>query len=74
MRNLQRGINICIYRKEEQVNIPHLYPCLINYLALDRLSLQMKIGRSSETVASAATHSNNPIRQGKDTSKQINLT
>ena len=60
---------ICTYRKEEDVNSPHLYTCLIIFLAVDRLSLQMKIGRLPETVASAATDSENPIRQGKDTSK-----
>ena len=51
------------------MNSPHLYPCLIIFLSVDRLSLQMKIGHSSETVTSAATDPKNPIRQGKD--KQI---
>jgi hypothetical protein len=66
---LHRGINIPYIKKEKHVNSPHLFHCLIIFLAVDRLSLQMKIERSSETVTSAATDSENPIRQGKDTSK-----
>jgi hypothetical protein len=56
-----------MYRREEHVNSPHLYPCLIIFLTVDRLSLQMKIGRSSETVTSAATDWKNQIRQGIET-------